>query len=129
MEAPQHIPVSQKAPELTTQAPPNSSASKRVHRGRSLALHMAIRPYHWFQDNTFAPDFLTGAAAHPALGYVVAFLLQLVMCIAVLVLVHFYPGFRFQALPLILVILLVALGWGAGPSIVALLIGAVLLIL
>ena len=129
MEAPEHIPMSQKAPELTTQAPTNSSASKRVHRGRPLALHMATRPYHWFQDNTFAPDFLTGAVAHPALGYVVAFLLQLVMCIAVLVLVHFYPGFRFQALPLILVILLVALGWGAGPSIVALLIGAVLLIL
>ena len=80
------------------------------------------------QENTFAPGFLTGPWASPALGYLVALVFQLVISIAILALIHFYPSFRFPSVPLILVILLVALGWGAGPSIVALLIGAVLLL-
>jgi PAS domain-containing protein len=46
------------------------------------------------------------------------------MTLAIFGLVHVSPTFRFPEGPLILVILLVALGWGAGPSIVATLIGA-----
>jgi PAS domain S-box-containing protein len=129
MEAPKHIPVSQKVPELTTQSATNTSSSKKAQGGRPLPLRIAARPYHWFQDNTFAPNFLTGAAAHPALGYLVALVLQLIMSIAILALIHFYPSFRFPSVPLILIILLVALGWGAGPSIVALVIGAGMLLL
>jgi PAS domain S-box-containing protein len=128
MEAPKHIPVSQKVPELTTQTATNTSSLRKAPGGRPLPLRIVMRPYRWFQENTFAPNFLTGRVAHPALGYLVALVFQLVMSIAILALMHFYPTFRFPSVPLILVILLVALGWGAGPSIVALLIGAVLLI-
>ena len=122
MDASEQVPGSQKAPRLTTSATANSSAAKNKPGDALLA-----RPYHWFQHNTFAPNFLSGAWATPALGYVVAIVFQLLVCTAILGLVHFYPSFRFPAVPLILVILLVALGWGAGPSIVALLIGAALL--
>lgn len=127
METQKHIPVSQKVPELTTQTATNISSN--TQRSRPLPLRIAARPYHWFQENTFAPNFLTGAWANSALGYLVALVSQLVMSIAILALLHFYPTFRFPSVPLILVILLVALGWGAGPSIVALLVGAVLLLL
>lgn len=128
MDAPEHAPVSQKTPKLTTFAATNISAEKINPRNTFLALRLVARPYRWFQHNTFTPNFLTGAWANLALGYLVALVLQLLVSIAILGLVHFFPSFRFPAVPLILVILLVALGWGAGPSIVALLIGAVLLI-
>jgi PAS domain S-box-containing protein len=127
METQKHIPVSQKVPELTTQTTTNTS-SNNAHRGKPLPLHIATRPYHWFQENTFAPGFLSGVWANPALGYLVALVFQLVISIAILMLMHFYPSFRFPSVPLILVILLVALGWGAGPSIVALLIGSAFLL-
>lgn len=129
METQKHIPMSQKVPELTTQAATNSSSSNIAHSDRPLLLRIAARPYHWFKENTFAPDFLSGAWANPALGYLVALVFQVVICIGILALLHIYPSFRFPSVPLILVILLVALGWGAGPSLIALLIGAVLLII
>ncbi len=118
----EHIPGSQKAPKLTTTTIGNNSVAKKEPGDILLA-----RPYRWFQHNTFAPNFLSGAWATPALGYLVAIVFQGLVSLAILGLLHIYPSFRFTAVPLILVILLVALGWGAGPSIIALVIGAVLL--
>src|ERR1700694_4840026 len=123
METQKHILVSQKVPQLTPQTTTTISSSK-ISRNRPLPLRIVARPYHWFRENTFAPGFLSGAWANPAIGYLVAVVFQLVISIVVLALLHFYPTFRFPSVPLILVILLVALGWGAGPGIVALLTGA-----
>ena len=123
MDAPEQGSASQTAPRLKTSTTTTGSATKNKSGETFL-----VRPYRWFQHNTFAPYFLSGAWANPVLGYLVAIVFQLLVSIAILGLVHVYPSFRFPAVPLILVILLVALGWGAGPSIVALLIGAALLI-
>ena len=71
--------------------------------------------------------FLSGTWSQPIFGYFVACLGQLIIVVGLLALFHTYPSFRFVEGPLILFILLVALGWGAGPSIVALLVGAILL--
>src|SRR5579872_1481317 len=128
MDAPGPIPVSEKVPELTTKIATNASSSKRLSDNKPLLLRLVARPYRWFQENTFSPNFLSGTVAHSAFGYLVAIVFQVVISIAILALIHFYPSFRFPAVPLIVVILLVALGWGAGPSIVALLVGAVTLI-
>ncbi|HLZ64272.1 MAG TPA: hypothetical protein VKR06_45665, partial [Ktedonosporobacter sp.] len=114
MDAPEQGSASQKAPRLTTSTTTTGSATKNKSGETFLA-----RPYRWFQHNTFAPHFLSGAWVNPALGYLVAIVFQLLVSLAILGLVHVYPFFRFPAVPLILVILLVALGWGAGPSIVA----------
>jgi len=70
----------------------------------------------------------SGTWSQPIFGYFVAFIGQLVLVIGLLTLFRTYPSFHFLEGTLILVILLVALGWGAGPSVIALLVGVVLLI-
>ena len=130
MDTPEHIPVSPELPDFTTQTTAaNASSPTRIYGNKPQLLRIAARPYQWFQENTFAPNFLKGAVAHPALGYLVAFVFQVVISAGIFVLVHAYPSFRFPSVPLILVILLVAFGWGAGPGILALLIGAITLII
>ena len=83
---------------------------------------------HWFITNTFTPRYFTGSWSHPIFGYLVGVLLQLIVISGILALVRVYPAFRFPEGPLILVILLIALEWGAGPSIIATLVGAALLV-
>ena len=80
------------------------------------------------QENTFAPGFLSGIWSHSIIGYCAALVFQLITVIGLLALIHIYPAFRFPEGPLILVILLVSLGWGTGPGIVAMLVGAGLLL-
>lgn len=74
------------------------------------------------------PRFLPNIWSHPILGYLAAILLQLLVILGILALTQVYPAFRFPEGPLILVILLTALQWGAGPSVVATVVGAALLI-
>src|SRR5581483_3709352 len=129
MDAPKNIPASSKVSDFMTQTTADGSSPTKTRGNRPLLLRIVARPYQWFQENTFAPDFLKGAMAHPALGYLVAFVFQAILSLGILVLIHFYPSFRFPSVPLILAILLVALGWGAGPGIVAILAGMVTLII
>lgn len=129
MDRPEHIPVSPEVSDLTIRVTADASSPTKDDRNRPLLLRMAVRSYWWFQENTFAPNFLKGAIAHPALGYIVALIFQLAMSLGIFALIHAYPSFRFLSVPLILVILLVALGWGAGPAIVALLVGMIMLLI
>lgn len=129
MDAPKNIPASSKVSDFMTQTTADGSSPTKTRGNRPLLLRIVARPYQWFQENTFAPDFLKGAMAHPALGYLMAFVFQAILSLGILVLIHFYPSFRFPSVPLILAILLVALGWGAGPGIVAILAGMLTLII
>ena len=128
MDTHEDIPESAGTSEITEQNLKISSSSTKQHNNKALPFHMITWLFKWFQANTFAPGFLSGTWSQPIFGYVVACAGQLVMVIGLLALFHSYPLFRFLEGPLILFILLVALGWGAGPGIVALLVGAVLLI-
>src|SRR6266700_301594 len=84
---------------------------------------------HWLQMSTFSPRIITGPLARPAAGYLVACFSQICILATVIWLVRTWPHMHFpEALPL-LAIMLVALGWGTGPSIVATLIGALILML
>jgi PAS domain S-box-containing protein len=122
------IPESAGTSEITKQNLKMSSSSAKQLNDKALPFHMLTWLFKWFQANTFAPGFLSGTWSQPIFGYLVACVGQFVIVIGLLALFHTYPSFRFLEVPLILFILLVALGWGAGPGIVALLIGAVLLI-
>jgi len=82
----------------------------------------------WLVTHTFAPPWLSGRWAHPAIGYVAAVLLQVITVMCVMGLVRLFPSFQFQAAPVILGILVVALTWGVGPSLLAMLLGGVLLL-
>jgi PAS domain S-box-containing protein len=82
----------------------------------------------WFVNNTFAPSWLPERLQHPALGYLVAMLLQWLA-----VLITIYLGAQLQVFEVafagllqILALALVALSWGVGPSILATLLGACL---
>ncbi|GAC1473765.1 MAG: hypothetical protein PVSMB5_25490 [Ktedonobacteraceae bacterium] len=81
----------------------------------------------WLKRNTFAPRFLPGSLQHPLAGYLVAILLQILAITIMTLLLAAFPAFRFPAALMLLVVLLVALGWGAVPSIAATLVGGLFL--
>ena len=110
------------------QSTKESLSSIKQQSSKALPFRIVTWLFKWFQVNTFSPGFLSGIWSRPIFGYFVACIGQLIIVVGLLALFHIYPSFRFLEGPLILFILLVALGWGAGPSIVALLVGAVLLI-
>lgn len=82
----------------------------------------------WFQSNTFAPPFFPETFSRPLISYLIAALLPIISVILLLGVKNIFHTNRFPNDILILVITLVAFGWGAGPSLFALLIGAILLI-
>jgi two-component system, OmpR family, phosphate regulon sensor histidine kinase PhoR len=84
---------------------------------------------HGLVTHTFAPPWLTGRWAHPAVGYLVAVLLQVSAVTGLTALTWLFPSFQFQEALVILVILLVALTWGVGPSLLATVVGGALLAL
>ncbi len=83
--------------------------------------------HHWFLANTFTPTWLPKRWNHPAIGYIAAVLLQVAAVFFTLLLFQAFPTFAFAGLLEVLAIVLVALSWGAGPSLVATLVGVVLL--
>src|SRR5436305_1435759 len=82
----------------------------------------------WLVTHTFAPPWLRGRWAHPAIGYLAAVLLQVITVTGLTELVRLFPSFQFQEAVVILVILVVALNWGTGPSLLATLFGGALLV-
>jgi signal transduction histidine kinase/PAS domain-containing protein len=83
----------------------------------------------WLQTSTFSPRFIPRPLAHPVASYLIASFTQICALAIVIWLVQIWPGLSFrEALPL-LAIMLVALGWGTGPSIIATLTGTLFLTL
>src|SRR5689334_3850152 len=82
---------------------------------------------HWVRAHTFAPDWLPRQMQHPLAGYLIALFLQLLATGLDLFLVQFFGDFALPGVPIVLVIVCVGLFWGAGPSLVALVVGVTLL--
>src|SRR5690348_10863698 len=98
--------------------PMDSEDEREVTRGTRLTdLWQTIPP--WLVGHTFAPPWLTGRWAHPAVGYVAAVLLQAIVVTGLVGLVRLFPSFQFHEAVLILVVLVMALSWGVGPSLLA----------
>ncbi|HLJ35058.1 MAG TPA: PAS domain S-box protein [Ktedonobacteraceae bacterium] len=83
--------------------------------------------YQWFQTNTFSPTWIPERLQHPVIGVTVAVILQVVAFFATFLLVRIFPGYTIVSLLEVLAIALVALTWGAGPSIVATFAGVIFL--
>src|SRR5689334_13802376 len=81
----------------------------------------------WFQRNTFVPSDLARRGVRPWVGYVVALALPLVASLVYGTLIYFFPRLAFLGLLELLAVVLVALGWGAGPSLLATAVGGGLL--
>src|SRR6195256_6542407 len=74
--------------------------------------------------NCFTPHFLPPYLRHQAIGYLLALLLPFLMYSTL----QFVPGLRFADSSIILAIILISLGWGLLPGLVALFTGITLLV-
>ncbi len=92
---------------------------------RWWALWQTMR--RWLVSNSFAPAWLPDRWRTPLVGYVVAVMLQGVFVTVTLLLLQVFPTFAFSGVLEVVVVAIVALNWGAGPSLVATLVGALLL--
>ncbi|HVB20841.1 MAG TPA: ATP-binding protein [Ktedonobacteraceae bacterium] len=83
--------------------------------------------YQWFLTNTFSPTWLPEKLQHPVIGSAVAVLLEIIAFLITFIFIHLFPGYAIVSLWEVLAIALVALTWGAGPSLVATFAGLILL--
>jgi signal transduction histidine kinase len=95
-------------------------------QGRRFVGSAWRRLHHWVRANTFAPSWLPARLRHPALGYVAAVILEVIAVVLTLLLTDL-PTFNAPGLLVTLVVVLVALNWGGGPSLLATLVGGTLL--
>ena len=87
-----------------------------------------MSPRQWVQAHTVVPDRLPPLWRHPPLGYLVAVLAQAAAVSLTLHLHHvLMDGFAYQGALSFLVVAVVALRWGVGPSLLTTLVGAALL--
>jgi len=96
-------------------------------RQRGLAENAWRRLHHWVRANTLTPSWLPACLSHPALGYLAAVMLEVIAVALTLLLMMGMPAFSLLGLLVILGVVLVALNWGGGPSLLATLVGVALL--
>jgi len=110
------------------QAPPSTNTNSfRKYPFINAIIQFCQAIYSWFLDHTFTPSWLPKRWRHITIGYAVAIILQVLAVFATLLFVKIFPTFAFTGLLAVLALALVALNWGAGPSVVATFVGAVLL--
>ena len=80
--------------------------------------------FHWFTYYTFSPAWLSTPWNRRSFGYLVALILPICTTLLMGFLLRQFPEFIFIEDIALLVIVLVALTWGAGPSLMATFIGA-----
>jgi K+-sensing histidine kinase KdpD len=81
----------------------------------------------WIQENTFAPQWLPEPLRHPLVGYLVATLVEGAALTLIVVVLFLVPTFEYYAIFTLMAVVIIALGWGTGPSLYATLISAMLL--
>ncbi len=105
------------------------------HKPSKKHFHLAPRKHispwqairQWMAGNTFIPSWLPKPLRHPVSGYILAAVLQVVASLATLLHVALSPTFSFPGVLSTMVVALVALSWGAAPSLLATVVGAALL--
>ena len=80
-------------------------------------------PLRWIQENTFSPSWLPDPLRHPLIGYLVAALIEGIVASLILLLHFLPPPFVFHGILTLVGVVIVALGWGAGPGLFASLLG------
>ena len=112
-------------PSVQQSASPSDTQELKMNSGSPIARlwHFLRR---WFLASTFTPTWLPRQLRHPAIGYLAALLLEIAAIITTVEILQLFPAYAFASLLPVLAIVLVALTWGAGPSFVATLVGAML---
>src|SRR5437763_15077233 len=91
---------------------PIGNGSKRGQL--SLITRLYQTAFRWFQANTFAPKFLASPWSDPAFGYRAAVLRQVLAVTALTLIVHGVPSVRSGGVVVLLAVVHLVLGWGAG---------------
>ncbi len=99
----------------------NYYANTTTRRSLWLELH------RWFLISTFAPQWLPKWWQHPVVGYLISIVLQIIAGLGTTFLMHLFPTFAFSGLLEIFCVAIIALNFGTGPSLLATLVGMVLL--
>ena len=106
--------------------------SSRVLPERGSPIHLL--PYRvwqstrrWFAKNTFSPYWLKGGWRHPVVSYSIAVLLELCALFVTYLLARIFPSFVFPGALTFITVTFIALSWGAGPGLIATLMGALLI--
>ncbi|HET8910596.1 MAG TPA: hypothetical protein VFN23_03980, partial [Ktedonobacteraceae bacterium] len=73
----------------------------------------------WFRDNTFYPTWQPRSLRNPIFGYLMAIVLQVIAILVTQGILYIFPDYPFPGLLLILGIVLAALNWGAGSSLIS----------
>lgn len=81
--------------------------------------------WRWTRDNTFLPAWLPEPLQHPVAALALAALLEVCAGLVTLLLIVVVPSFSFLGTIHLLVVALVALTWGAAPSLLAAVVGAI----
>jgi signal transduction histidine kinase len=125
--------ASPKAPAdhaISTRQPPPGHASAAPQAAPAAPQkgwrHTALVAWRWLQANTFTPSWLPVRWRHPATGYILVVLVQVLVAAIARLLCTFFPTYAFRGVVEILVVALIALNWGAGPGLFAALVGLVL---
>jgi signal transduction histidine kinase len=105
----------------------DSAASQHVTTGDSALLRPLTAARRWIATNSFVPPWLPEPLSHPLSGYVLAMCLEIVATLVTLGIVTWRPNYSYPGVLCILAIALVALSWGAAPSLLATVLGVVLL--
>lgn len=103
------------------------TARKPLRAGGQPILRFWRLWWNWITVNTFLPARLAGRGVHPATGYLLAVLFPVGAALVDILLVRVMPGLPILGPLELLGVTLVALSWGAGPSLCATLVGALLL--
>lgn len=83
------------------------------------------RVWRWTQGNTFLPAWLPGPLRHPVAALALAVVLEVGASLVTLLLLAAVPNFAFVGIIHLLVVALIALTWGAAPSLLAAAVGAI----
>jgi signal transduction histidine kinase len=100
------------------------AASQPHQRKAAIALQKIGQ---WFQLNTRAPAWMPARFQHPLVGYVLVGPLVALALLLDIGLLLIFPDFAIIDLPITLLVLLVALWWGAGPALCATVFGTLML--
>ncbi|HZU01944.1 MAG TPA: PAS domain S-box protein [Ktedonobacteraceae bacterium] len=119
----------EKPDEHAAQPPerPEDRASISDIQPRTTPQHLWGRTLEFFTRNTFVPTWLPRRWSHPLIGYLVATLLQVASVTVDVLLLQVFPSFHFPEALILLVVVGIAITWGVGPSVIATLVGALLL--
>jgi signal transduction histidine kinase len=115
------------APKATDGTPSPSSTTFDFGEWANSARFMAVRLRGWFARNTYLPHWLPERARHPALVYIAAVAVEVLATALTSPIVMLFPNFGFKGMVPLLGVVFFALQFGAGPGLVATIVGTALL--